>query len=51
MICAAEYDPLVAVFGHSDIGDVATVIINGKVRKHEGKLVDIEIPGRGSLSW
>ena len=43
MICAVEWDPVVAVLRHSDIRDIDTVIIDGKICKRDGKLVDVDV--------
>lgn len=48
MACAAEYDPVVAVVRHSDTRDVDTVIVDGHVRKRNGKLVEVEVNVTGS---
>ncbi|ETN37161.1 uncharacterized protein HMPREF1541_08151 [Cyphellophora europaea CBS 101466] len=50
MLCAGDYDPLVAVLRHSDTKDIETVIVNGVVRKENGKLLDVEIAGK-KTSW
>jgi cytosine/adenosine deaminase-related metal-dependent hydrolase len=58
LICAAEQDPVAAVVLHSSIGNVDTVIVDGIVRKREGKLVGVaveesmvNITKKRSLDW
>lgn len=41
MLAAAVEDPVAAIVLHSNPSDIDTVIIDGIVRKHGGKLVDI----------
>lgn len=43
MICAAEQDPVAAIVLHSSIRDIDTVIVDGRVRKLEGRLVPVDI--------
>ncbi|KAF5976049.1 cytosine deaminase [Fusarium coicis] len=43
LICAAEQDPIAAVVLHSSIGNVDTVIVDGIVRKRQGKLVGVKV--------
>lgn len=56
MSCVAETDPLVAVVRHSDIRDVEMVIVDGIVRKKDGKLCPVVrtgvdgVPGP-ELTW
>ncbi|KFZ14192.1 hypothetical protein V502_06186 [Pseudogymnoascus sp. VKM F-4520 (FW-2644)] len=47
----AEWDPVVAVLGHSSVRDVETVIVDGVVRKRDGKLVAVELDGGERLGW
>jgi cytosine/adenosine deaminase-related metal-dependent hydrolase len=42
MVCAAQHDPVTAIVRHSTIRDVDTVIVDGVVRKKDGKLLPIE---------
>ncbi|KAM0547790.1 hypothetical protein ACHAPJ_010251 [Fusarium lateritium] len=42
MIAAAEQDPVMAVVLHSSIGDVEDVIVDGVMRKRNGKLLPLE---------
>ena len=44
MLGAAERDPVAAVVLHSSVRDVATVIVDGMVRKENGQLVEISVP-------
>ena len=39
MCCAVEEDPVAAIVLHSSIRDIETVIIGGKIKKENGKLV------------
>jgi cytosine/adenosine deaminase-related metal-dependent hydrolase len=41
MYGAAQLDPVMAIILHSSIGDVETVVVDGSVRKKEGKLVPV----------
>ncbi|KAJ4291604.1 hypothetical protein N0V90_009499 [Kalmusia sp. IMI 367209] len=51
MLCAYQFDPLVAVLRHSDVRDVDTVIIDGKVRKQSGKLLPIQLEDGKKISY
>lgn len=60
MVCASQYDPVAALVMHSTPGDIVMTIVDGVVRKREGKLepvlVDAEAyPYTGSdvsfLQW
>jgi adenine deaminase len=57
MVAAYEMDPVTAVVRHSDSADCHWVIINGKIRKSDGKLVPIkkvDYEGNGdgkSMEW
>lgn len=42
MLCASEFDPVTAVVRHSDVRDIEVVIVDGKVRKREGRLVGVD---------
>jgi hypothetical protein len=42
---APVLDPVASLVGHAHAGNVDTVIVNGRVRKRGGKLVDIDLPG------
>lgn len=50
MLCAGDWDPLVAVLRHSDVRDVDAVIVNGVLRKERGRLLDVEVEGV-SVPW
>ncbi|KAF5625607.1 cytosine deaminase [Fusarium sp. NRRL 52700] len=43
LICAADQDPIAAVVLHSSIGNVDTVIVDGIVRKRQGKLLSVTV--------
>lgn len=43
MIGAAQQDPLTAIVLHSNIGDIDTVVVDGQVRKQNGKLVPVPV--------
>lgn len=57
MACAGFEDPVGAIVLHASVGDVETVIVDGIVRKQNGKLVDVRVPvndAKGEekvLSW
>ncbi|KAJ3549133.1 hypothetical protein NM208_g663 [Fusarium decemcellulare] len=42
MFGAAQQDPVMAIVLHSSIGDVEHVLIDGKIRKKNGKLLPVE---------
>ncbi|KAF5658564.1 cytosine deaminase [Fusarium heterosporum] len=41
--CAAEHDPLTAVVRHAGVREVETVVIGGKIRKHNGVLQAVNL--------
>ena len=43
MVCAARENPVTAIVGHADTRDVEYVIIDGIMRKEEGKLLTCEV--------
>ncbi|CRG90207.1 5-methylthioadenosine/S-adenosylhomocysteinedeaminase [Talaromyces islandicus] len=43
MVCAPEQDPVAAIVLHSSVRDVDTVIIDGNIRKRDGKLDPVTI--------
>lgn len=43
MVCAAEKDPVAAIVLHSSIRDIDMVIVDGCIRKREGKLCPVDI--------
>ncbi|EXJ89452.1 hypothetical protein A1O3_02519 [Capronia epimyces CBS 606.96] len=46
MICAAQHNPLAAVVMHASVRDVDTVIVDGQIRKENGRLLPCELdPG------
>ncbi|KAJ5459684.1 uncharacterized protein N7458_001236 [Penicillium daleae] len=59
IICASEQDPVAAVVLHSSVRDIDTVIVDGVIRKQNGKLLPIVInpslPGvtipRQTVGW
>ena len=56
MLSAAEYDPVISILRFSEAADIEYVIVDGKVRKRNGKLVDVKVGdpvgGRsGTLQW
>ncbi|KAJ6112131.1 hypothetical protein N7523_008192 [Penicillium sp. IBT 18751x] len=59
MVCASEEDPVAAIVLHSSVRDIDTVIVDGHVRKRNGKLCtvnidpsmkDVNIPSQ-SVEW
>ncbi len=58
MVCAGIHDPVAAIVLHSSPADVDTVIVDGVVRKQNGKLLEVQldddgkqVAGTGSLKW
>ena len=58
MVCAGVHDPVAAIILHSSPADVETVIIDGIIRKRDGRLVDVkldesakQLAGKESVSW
>jgi hypothetical protein len=58
MVAAAQHDPVAAIIMHSSPADIDMVIVDGIVRKKEGKLVPVsvdsvakEIIGKETLEW
>ncbi|KAI1627411.1 hypothetical protein EDD37DRAFT_622239 [Exophiala viscosa] len=47
MLAAAEHDPVTAIIRFSESADIETVLINGDVRKRNGKLVDVAVSRDG----
>lgn len=43
MVCAAEENPVAAIVLHASVRDIDTVIINGQVRKRNGKLIPVSL--------
>ncbi|KAJ5761577.1 hypothetical protein N7533_003616 [Penicillium manginii] len=43
MICATEQDPVAAIVLHSSIRDIETVIVDGIIRKRNGKLNSVNV--------
>ncbi|KAI3056821.1 hypothetical protein CBS147353_11128 [Aspergillus niger] len=50
MLSASSYDPLVAVIRFSEAADIETVIVDGIIKKHKGKLVGVRIPTLNELT-
>lgn len=46
MCCAAEHDPVAAIVLHSSVQDIDTVIVNGEIRKQNGKLLSAKLEAR-----
>ncbi|KAJ5690044.1 hypothetical protein N7462_004436 [Penicillium macrosclerotiorum] len=51
MAAAAAFDPLVAVFNHSDVSDVSGVMIGGIWRKKDGFLTTVTADDGRQLNW
>ncbi|KAF3002432.1 hypothetical protein E8E13_004045 [Curvularia kusanoi] len=58
MVAAAQHDPVAAVILHSTPDDIETVIVDGVVRKQNGKLLPVAVDdaaqstiGKASLTW
>jgi cytosine/adenosine deaminase-related metal-dependent hydrolase len=59
IICASEQDPVAAVVLHSSVRDIDTVIVDGVIRKQNGKLlptvINPSLPGvtipRQTVGW
>ncbi|RMJ05219.1 hypothetical protein CDV36_014117 [Fusarium kuroshium] len=58
LLCAVEQDPVAAIILHSSIGSVETVIVDGIIRKRDGKILEVdveeqfrELAGDGYLTW
>ena len=52
MLCAGAFDPVTAIVRHSDTRDIEMVIVDGIVRKKDGKLASVEIGhGGGMMTW
>lgn len=47
MICAGVHDPVTAVILHSSPADVESVIVDGIVRKQDGKLTEVTLDEQG----
>lgn len=43
MVCASDQDPVAAIVLHSSVRDIDTVIVDGRIRKREGKLCPVDI--------
>jgi cytosine/adenosine deaminase-related metal-dependent hydrolase len=58
MVGAAQHDPVAAVISHSSPADIDTVIVDGIIRKRDGKLLPVdvdaeakEVIGKEFLEW
>jgi len=59
MVCAAQQDPVAAVVLHSSPADIDMVIVDGVVKKDNGKLKNIDVAtahakwarNRTTLTW
>ncbi|EPS38487.1 hypothetical protein H072_7782 [Dactylellina haptotyla CBS 200.50] len=51
MICAAQQNPVAAIVLHSSIRDIDTVIVDGVIRKKDGKLLAVEGETGGEWTW
>jgi cytosine/adenosine deaminase-related metal-dependent hydrolase len=58
MICAAQHDPISAIVLHSAPADIDTVIVDGTIRKMDGKIMPMDVDtyassktGVDRLSW
>jgi cytosine/adenosine deaminase-related metal-dependent hydrolase len=43
MVCASEQDPVAAIVLHSSVRDISTVIVDGRIRKRDGRLSTVKI--------
>lgn len=57
LVCAAEHDPIAAIVLHASTRDIDTVIVDGRIRKRDGKLVPLGIDesigaiGKSHVEW
>ncbi|KAF7298335.1 Metallo-dependent hydrolase [Mycena kentingensis (nom. inval.)] len=51
LVCAAEHDPVAAIVLHASVGDIDTVIVDGKIRKRGGKLVPVDVGDGKTMEW
>lgn len=58
MVCAAQEDPVAAIVLHSSPQDVEAVVVDGVVRKRDGRLVDVVVEedarglvGKERVAW
>ena len=58
MLAAAQHDPVAAIILHSSPADIETVIVDGILRKTDGKLTGLTVDegareaiGKGALDW
>ncbi|KAF9267252.1 Metallo-dependent hydrolase [Marasmius fiardii PR-910] len=51
MVCAAQNDPVAAIVLFSTPADVSVVIVDGQVRKLDGKLKATDVEGQERLEW
>lgn len=50
MVCAAQHDPVAAVVLHSSPSDIEMVIVDGIIRKQDGKLMPVDMKA-GRAIW
>jgi hypothetical protein len=58
MVGAAQHDPIAAIILHSSPADIETVIVDGIMRKRDGRLLPIQVDSsakvsvdNGTLDW
>jgi cytosine/adenosine deaminase-related metal-dependent hydrolase len=53
MLSAAEHDPVVAIMRFSEAADIEHVIVDGVMRKRDGKVVatEVSLDGKGATEW
>ncbi|KAJ6256350.1 5-methylthioadenosine/S-adenosylhomocysteine deaminase [Drechslerella dactyloides] len=51
MVCGAVKNPIASIVMHSSVKDVETVIVDGIIRKRDGKLLPVEGDGGAKLTW
>ena len=52
MLCAGVFDPVTAIVRHSDTRDIEMVMVDGIIRKRDGKLASVETGhGGGKITW
>lgn len=51
MLAAAQHDPVAAIILHSSVRDVDTVIVDGVLRKHEGRLMPFQVNKEEQKDW
>ncbi|QKX57110.1 uncharacterized protein TRUGW13939_04218 [Talaromyces rugulosus] len=57
MTCAAEHDPIAAIVLHASVRDIETVIVDGHIRKRDGRLTALAVDeaiagiGKSNVEW